>query len=341
MRATQRGVANTRIVLLGDSTTAGFGSGATDGWAPAGYPNTPGPLLAAKLNAAGINASAAAFFGTGSRSTVSQPTFDSRFTFDEATWAGVNESLGNALWRNTGVLNMNYAPTASFDTLEVRTATFNVAEAGVLGVYIDSVQVGTINCRAATNPLQAYVTQTYKVAAGVHTVAFKKESGTAAYVHSAYPYLSTKKEVSIFIGGRPSAAAVTVADDVNPWASLNVIRALQPHLTMICVGLNDYPTPTPQVTFEDAVTRMVAAAKASGDALLVIPNSRNSAVNEAIVNGYLQNVSSQTNTPIIDRRVAIGTFAAATAGSLMFDGVHPNAAGYALIAAYEAARLSA
>lgn len=344
MRQTRAGVSDTRIMLLGDSTTASFGAGATDGWAPNGYSSSLSVLLAQSFNNAGIcYASADAFIGNMNQTYVQKPTSDNRFNFNgSTTWSTTSESLGTAHWMSAGTDRMDYSPAATCDTLDVRTMIRNgtsVPNAGIIAVYMDDTTLlGTINNKTAGS--DTYTTTTFTFAAGVHKFSFVKQSGVNAYVHSAYPRLSSRKELSILVGARPSGTADTIALETFPWSGLNAMRTFQPHLTIICIGLNDVPALTAQATVESALTRSVAAARETGDALLVIPNSRNSPANETTIFGYIQNVATAQSVPLIDRRTAIGTYSQAVAANLMYDTTHPNAAGYALINAQQFARIT-
>lgn len=329
VNAMKAGTRNAKIMCLGDSTTFGYGAGSTGGIAD-GYPLSYPQRLRAKLDAMGLRARAQNYIGNMNQSPANLASFDTRLVFT-GTWSMTSEALGTQMFlATTNSEPLTFSPTEQFDTVEFRTMRRNLAQAGTIQILLDGAVIDTINLNNATD---IYIVKTYNVPLGVHTLGVQKSAGTQGYAHSFSAWNSAAKEITVITGARPSGTAETICLETFQWSGLNALKTFTPDLTIINGILNNLAAPN-QATIEDALTRAVAAARVSGDALLVIPNATSNTTQMNIVYPYVQNVATATNCPIIDLRTVLGTYAQASAAGRMFDTVHPNAAGYEIIAEY-------
>ena len=335
--ATQAGTSNTKVIINGDSTVAGYGSNtAGDPFVALSAPSVLSGLI-------GFATSNWAYW-TSHANGASQLAHDARMVF---TGSWQSSSSFNVLGGRpviSGATNdfFTFTPTNQVDTFEIELSG-GVTPAG--GTIAFSVNGGSVLATQATNVsntiLKVVVTTTLGFNALKGLVTLQNTNGVVMV--SVYAYNSAAKEISICNTGIPGAVASAYID-ATFWPSVAPALAyFAPKLTIGAYGINDWATSTNLTTFQSEIATFISNQKAAGsDVILYSENPTNPGTGQtlAVQATYVAAIKAAAlaaGVPFID--VWGGCFGGAYNPAL-YDltldptGVHPNATGYANIAAF-------
>jgi hypothetical protein len=149
-------------------------------------------------------------------------------------------------------------------------------------------------------------------------------------------YNSSSKQITTSICGWSGGNAADLSEATNPWDSLNALQAIAPDLTVIQLSTNDVLASTSIATFTSEVQNIIAAAKVSGDVILMTDPPADASVaplaqQQEYVNA-LSSLAQSNDINFINLYQLWGSYIQANANGWMANTVHPNAAGHAEIA---------
>jgi lysophospholipase L1-like esterase len=344
-KAVNAGARNARVLFLGDSTTSGAHGSASNANAFAGG----FPSQAAALVPHGSNQS---WFGNNCEVNVALPTFDYRISlgsWDSTTFPTVFGVGGYSLLTDTATGgNFTFTPTANVDTFQVFWA--NNSGLGSFAFAIDSGTQTTFNENGAIS----IATQTFTTTLGSHVGnIIYNSTGYYADVLGIIATNSAKKEVSFINGGSCSALAADFGDNAanGPWEpTLFAPNNLAPDITFIDLTINDWNAATNTTNYTASLQRIITAAKATGDCVLMTGNPSEFSVGsdanqttQRLYSNIVLSLAQSNNCVAIDVQAAFGggSWTGANALGLTADNLHPSVAGYAVIAGWVAALLNA
>lgn len=319
------GTRNAILVPYGDSTTAGFGSvaGGQTNFVSQSYPTKLAALLA--------SASASSFSGNHAAST------DNDARVSVGSWGvDTNATLGGFAFSTSGTTTFSFAPSNPIDTID--GFTFKNTGFGSFTVHVDGgASLATVNLSNATAGILSI--SPISVPLGVHTIQLVPVSG-AVYIHTIRAYNSASKEISIMNAGASGFNSTQLSDSSIWLSALIVLQAFAPDLTIIEGGIiNDWCQGIAVATSQTNLQAMITAAKRSGagDVFLLSPVPSNPAqIDAAPAYAVQQTYVDMMKALAISNGIGMvdvwrlfgGTFQS----SLMFNDVHPNGAGYQVIA---------
>lgn len=332
----RNGQANAKLLCLGDSTTLGSGSTGVAGYPASGYLKNVPSKLSAALNAVGISANVNGVFGSGNIGTLAQyVTFDPRWS-GPSSWAGfsLTDGLGLYAWRNnSATTTLSFTPTVDVDTFEIYCSKTPTAT----GVDL------SVNAGAATNydlysATFSTVVLTITEALGSNTLNITRTtSGTNAagstWVLGVRAYNSAAKQVEVIQSG---CSGLKVGDNVlktNPWNARVMIETyLQPDLTLICLGINDWVAQTNLTTWKTNLNNLIASAKVTGDVIIATPvpsadSVRLASIQQQYVDAIVD-LAASNGIQYVDLWRRFGSHSAADTLGFFTDTSHPTGAGY-------------
>jgi lysophospholipase L1-like esterase len=332
----RNGQSNAKLLCLGDSTTLGSGSTGVAGYQANGYLKNVPTKLSAALNAVGIPANSNGVFGSGNIGTLAAyATFDPRWS-GPSSWAGFDlaDGLGRYAWRNnSGTTTLTFTPTVDVDTFQIYVSKSPTAT----GVDLD------INGGAATN----YDLYSATSVTGVLTITEVLGSNTlnitrtttgtnatgSSWVLGVRAYNSAAKQVEVIQSG---CAGLKVGDNVskaNPWNARVMLETyLQPDLTLICLGINDWVAQTNLTTWKTNLSNLIASANVTGDVILCTPvpsddSVRLASIQQTYVDAIID-LAATNGIQYVDLWRRFGSYSAANTLGFFTDTSHPSGAGY-------------
>lgn len=332
------GTRNSRIFCAGDSTTAGVGGANSvpldNNDISFSYPKQLADLLSGGWqNAIGTHNVVA--------SGTTQLNFDHRYSRMDADW--INNTIGTVGGLFNGPSNasgtMIWTPAADigspsgFDTIEIFFARFSTT--GIVTVNNESdALIGTVNTAGATAVGKATLTTTL----GAHTLKFIG-AATAQYINGVIAYDSTRKQPLVINGGALSWKSGEIAGSgqgQTNWTYPAGVNAMTPDVVINSSGINDWNGGITVAQYGTNLGTFNTALVSTSDMIFMSPPPGNPAASQpsyATQQGYVDKMLEQAialNRPMIDVwRLFGGIYQPA----LMFDAKHPNAAGYAVMAA--------
>ena len=271
------GAARGRILCIGDSTTAGAGSGtSTTGCAGAFAKSWPSQL-ATSLTAKGIRASNKSFAGDQAITPqVTYPQYDHRCAPAPGvgwTFNTLNSLGGNAAYfqgGGAGVFSLTETCT-NFTVFYARGFS-----SGTCTVSVDGgASLGTISAIGGND-----VTSTSFVAGplGSHVIQINASNNGNFVVVAIVCWDATNTGIDIVQAGAFGVSSSFFAAAANPWNALNAIGYIAPDLTVIQLGINDITGSVSASAYARNLTTIAAVAKVSGDVLILdmLPTSAQS-----------------------------------------------------------------
>lgn len=344
LAAKNAGTGNARIMTFTDSTGIGTGAGSGGSFLLNGAKPFSWPWLVAKNFNSGVvgNASMCGDNGLFNGASETLPNFDPRISFTGG-WSDNNaaSTLGGSFLKavtTTGVFN--FAPTNSIDTIVVgRPLNTGLASATV---SVDGgASLGTINENASF----AFGESTFTCSPGVHTINLNYTgSGATFFLTYILAYLSSVKEVSVlnagWFGATSNDLSATFAN--SPWEPGTAIGLTNQNLTIMENGIVNDMNSNGAISLATSLannTALVNTALVPGDVILMSgppsqPGGSNNRASYATQASYVHQMKAlaySKNVPMIDIWTLFG---GVYQPSLMFDDVHPNAAGYTAISNY-------
>ena len=333
-RAKLAGVRNktgrARIILLGDSTTAGAGAGTGgtlnyNGAFAKNYPRDFASLLAGY-----IPTSDNSFFGDQTNNSVGYGAYDTRVTLGTG-WSTTQLSFAGQMFKFTsggGAGTLAFTPAGQIDTITVYY--LQQSGSGSLTVNVDGgASLGTIN----QNGTGSLKTVTYTVTKGNHTVNLVPNNDAAVWIQGVVTYDSTTSAVDLIQGGSSGATAASFSSTSFIWNPIAVLGELAPDLTVICLTINDSNTPsTPIATYTTQMQAIITQALTTGDVILMVgaPSNTTQATDGTLAQyiAVLHQLAITNNVGLIDLAARWKSWAFTNPLMPYFDSKHPGQNGY-------------
>ena len=318
-----------RILCIGDSVTE-VGSGGLGGYGTYPY------QLATFANVSGCSE---AFIG----SHISDPRFvlsnPSTMVTNLSTLGGfvvqlsdpsdnllynpTMKTMGYTLWLLTG-------PDACDVQVTLSTTLF-----GSNGATTQAPQ--TLNCyRPSASPaLTAFTVRSTAATKEAYYLSMKAvtASGRSAKFVGLEPINAPGVNLSVINGGLSGTTSNDIAVDGQVYSPLSIVRALQPDLSIVMVGINDwYIAKTSLVQFTTNLRAIYSAAMVSGGQVLVmtpVPTST-AFVAQATQDAYVEvirDLADELNLPLLDLYGLWQSYGKTDIANWMKDALHPNERG--------------
>lgn len=340
VRTMQASGREARLLCIGDSVTQGYGA-VSGGWTPNGRASAWPERLATMMSGRGLPASAASVAGAGAADGASggYPAYDPRVTLG-AGW-GVNAltGMGGKLFSgaasSTGV--WSFQPNGPIDRFDLWAVT-NTA-LGVLTVETDGLVRATVNTTKAAS--MEVTTVAFPETTGPASVRWA--SGGAVFIAGGVAWRSDVKRARVINVGWGGARIADWITTDQPYRAYGSIPAAAADLSVVCLTINDWNAGTAVATYKAGLGTLVDRCLTTGDVLLMTgcpsdpAQGKASYPTQAALRDAVFEVAATRGlaAPIDGTALFGGSFA----GGLMFDSVHPNAAGQARIAEAVRARV--
>lgn len=132
--------------------------------------------------------------------------------------------------------------------------------------------------------------------------------------------------------------AADIASTTYGYSYLSGYRTIGAHLMFVNIGINDWTAGTTVASFTASMQKMVVAARLSGNVVLMTPfpndlSAAGQSAQDAIV-AAIRQLGATNGEAVIDNRARFGSYAKAVADGRAADfyKLHPNTAGYAMMA---------
>ncbi|KQP48092.1 hypothetical protein ASF31_01765 [Brevundimonas sp. Leaf280] len=333
VRTMQAGGREARLLCIGDSVTQGYGA-VSGGWTPNGRAGAWPERLAGMMSGRGLPASAASVAGAGAADGANggYSSYDPRVTMG-AGW-GVNAltGMGGKLFSgaasSTGV--WSFQPDGPVDRFDLWAVT-NTA-LGVLTVETDGAVRATVNTTKAAS--MEVTTVAFPETTG--PVSVRWASGGAVFIAGGVAWRSDVRRARVINAGWGGARIADWITTDQPYRAYGSIPAAAPDLSVVCLTINDWNAGTAVATYKAGLGTLVDRCLTTGDVLLMTgcpsdpaQGKASYAAQTALRDAVFDVAATRGLAAPID---GTALFGGSFAGGLMFDSVHPNAAGQARIA---------
>ncbi|MEJ8404150.1 SGNH/GDSL hydrolase family protein [Brevundimonas vesicularis] len=340
VRTMQAGGREARLLCIGDSVTQGYGA-VSGGWTPNGRASAWPERLAAMMSGRGLPASAASVAGAGAADGASggYSAYDPRVTMG-AGWSvnaltGMGGKLFSGAASSTGV--WSFQPDGPVDRFDLWAVT-NTA-LGVLTIETDGAVRATVNTTKAAS--MEVMTVAFPETAG--PVSVRWASGGAVFIAGGVAWRSDVKRARVINAGWGGARIADWITTDQPYRAYGSIPAAAPDLSVVCLTINDWNAGTAVATYKAGLGTLVDRCLTTGDVLLMTGCPSDPAQGKAtyaaqavLRDAVFEVAATRGLTAPID---GTALFGGSFGGGLMFDSVHPNAAGQARIAEAVRARV--
>jgi lysophospholipase L1-like esterase len=311
------------IVLAGDSITAGL---KTNGDSKNIYVKSPSVALSNRL---GYGTIGSRFGSGGTVAGETLTTLDPRVTYGAGWQNGAAFTIGGSAFYNNSTTNVyNFAPADAFDTFDTFYATASGAATFNISIDGGAVLASPNSATGGTAIGKTNLTTT----SGIHTVNLARTGvGGQLTLLGVDTYSSTDRKMSILNLGACSSRTSDWADPAAFYGPLKALQFLAPGLVCFQLGANDMLQNLPLVLSLANYQKIIDAVLPFSDILLFTPMpialSTVSAVTQYNFRMGMLRLAESNNLPIVDLSIRNGDFVQANSLGLMFDQVHPTAAG--------------
>lgn len=325
------GSSTAKILMIGDSTTYGYGAvggGQSTAITAANFPTRMGQ----RLTTLGVNSVNSSWFGAGAASPNDRVGGDSRLTIGGGTsYNGSVYTCGGSFYTIPGSGTMAFAPSQTVDTFVIYYATY--PGNGTFSWKFNSGTATQINTSAAGGVTKAIVTGTL----GANTLNLTGVSGNSL-IMGIDAYNSTAPAVLVSNAGwfGSSSVAWNQTSGANWDAPYTIQNLIKPDLTIIDLGINDWNGAVAISTYTANIQALITAAISNGDVILKTPVPSNPTGHASIASqqqyvSALYALSASNNIPVIDAYARWQSYGVSNPSplSLYYDDLHPNATGYA------------
>lgn len=318
------------VLHIGDSTTRGKAAGlrapvSTLGEWGCSFPICMGQALAA----AGWAVDMDCWFGASAYRVADLCLADPRLQIADSWDVDTQPCLGGRplASRTCSDGAISFTPGGRFDVVDI--FVIGTPSSGQLTLLIDGQiwQEGVSTQTAGKMPQRL----TFKLPSLARTVSVRHTGGSTVMVFGMICRDSAIPRLHMANAGWSGSRTVQwlLDDRAAPWRAIHL---LQPVLTIINLGINDWTKDTPLREFESNLTKLVEECRHSGDVMLTLPVESNpSAVRLTQQTPYvdlLRSLGEKLALPVIDFRTLIGPWSQARAAGLMQDNKHPSSAGH-------------
>jgi lysophospholipase L1-like esterase len=340
VRTMQAGGREARLLCIGDSVTQGYGA-VSGGWTPNSRASAWPERLAAMMSGRGLPASAASVAGAGAADGAGggYSAYDPRVTLG-AGWGinaltGMGGKLFSGAASSTGV--WSFQPDRPVDRFDLWAVT-NTA-LGVLTVETDGLVRATVN----TTKAAAMEVTTVAFPETTGPVSVRWASGGAVFIAGGVAWRSDVRRTRMINAGWGGARIADWTTTDQPYRAYGSIPAAAADLTVVCLTINDWNAGTAVATYKAGLGTLVDRCLTTGDVLLMTgcpsdpaQGKASYAAQAALRDAVFEVAGTRGLAAPID---GTALFGGSFAGGLMFDSVHPNAAGQAKIAESVRARV--
>jgi len=335
------GVRNAKILCYGDSTTAGaYASGSN--WAGGRALSSPN-ILASSLSPR-WSAYIGNTLGDPSQQTsgVFFQSYDPRWVLQSGWGTSAVISIGSgSLNCSTAAKTASFTPAQAFDTVDI----YYIQNAGYGSLNVNVDGGATIGAAIAFNGTLSLKKATRTCALGVHTLNLVTVDANQVIVIGVSTYNSNAKGIEVFNAGTGGMTSALGAANTNIWDACYVtgnngpLGLIQPDLTVINLGINDWGTAVTPATYRTNMSVIIAAAKLYGDVILQCPtptsSSSTSLATQLGISTVCRQLAAENGVPLVDTNAIFGSYAIAQ-GQLGYylpanDLIHPGATGYAAV----------
>lgn len=333
VRTMQAGGREARLLCIGDSVTQGYGA-VSGGWTPNGRASAWPERLAAMMSGRGLPASAASVAGAGAADGASggYSAYDPRVTLGAGwgvnTLTGMGGKLFSGAASSTGM--WSFQPDRPVDRFDLWAVT-NTA-LGVLTVETDGAVRATVSTTKAAS--MEVTTVAFPETAG--PVSVRWASGGAVFIAGGVAWRSDVKRARVINAGWGGARIADWITTDQPYRAYGSIPAAAPDLSVVCLTINDWNAGTAVATYKAGLGTLVDRCLTTGDVLLMTgcpsdpaQGKASYAAQTALRDAVFGVAATRGLAAPID---GTALFGGGFANGLMFDSVHPNAAGQARIA---------
>jgi hypothetical protein len=345
MGRAQSGFSRGRILLIGDSYTAGY-AGAGNGFA-GGRAQSFGSHLARAMAGRGMAASADWALGDGNGGDI--PTlvgYDPRLVFTGASLLTDFRGIGGSSWTfDTAGDKVSFTPGGSFDTVEILVMANNTAGvSGNFDVFFNGS--GTAAFTVASNDLMGVKKVTLTVpASGTATSVQLQRKTNATFIAGLGTRLAGKPGIEVINAGSTGsplsiyALPGTSNGDENTWNTRNAATALLDsnalNVTIINGWYNDMDGGATIAATQTHLSNLITAAKAWGDVIFIGYAPLDPADTPLVTYNQWQDAMYATATaadiPIIDPPAQLPVYATGISQGMYGDPLHLNGSGHAVI----------
>lgn len=336
------GTRNAKILVIGDSASAGWG----------------GTNLATQINAnafawptvlAGLvpQGSSSSIFGdrntlVGSPGTISLATFYNQITLGSWTQTVYPASSsttttigGNMLRCAAGTTPLTFTPSNQVDTFEIYYATTGVA-ATSMTAQIDAL-TGPSQLTIDQSPAASLQKATVTAALGTHTLNLARVSGTV-FVIGIVAYNSAQKETTVINGGFSGSKIGDWLLTNGVFDPIQVIPFIKPDLVLLMLTSNDWVAGTNTSTYTTNMQAMITACKNAGADVIMFsgPASQTTSAPQAtqdIYTAIVRNLAAANGLRFVSMTTQLGDWATNNSLGREYDALHPNGNYYSLEAA--------
>ena len=318
-----------RILIMGDSTTMGWGSSAGSDVKSFSWP----AQVAKRLQAAYPSARVSWDSFMGDSSTQYNHSYDPRFTAFSGAWTDYAGGffIGGLPFENTGSAGtLSYKPISNWDTAKIWYLT-NSGN-GTFGYQIDSGSTSTQSTSTTTGI--GSVTATTGTP-GNHQLNLTYSSGAAFFILGVEFSDSTHPGISFINAGSYGSTSgnwTSIPVSVSAWSAMSAVTALAPDGCVIDLDLNDYVNSITVGQYTTNIQTMITTCQAQSDTIIVTSNhGTGGSYQDSAILPYIQAVqqlAASNNIPLIDNWSRQVSYAFQNTNSWMYDSVHLNAQGY-------------